>query len=96
MTTSSKAKSTKESKDSRPLSTRLQSPILNGNQQYVPESPMQEENLRIYESHLLIPYSISGKPHALMGPLPDPSLDVVKLREFFPSYHQTKPIMSVK
>lgn len=96
MTTSSKSKSSKESKDSFPLATKQQSPILAGNQQYIPEPSMQEEKFHIYKSHVLIPYSFSRKPHSLMVSLVDPSVDVVKLREFFPSYRRTKPIMSIK
>lgn len=49
MTTSSKAKSSKEYNDSLPLDTRLKSPIFDGNKKYVPDPPMQEEKLRIYK-----------------------------------------------
>lgn len=76
MTTSSKAKHSKESKDSLPLATRMQSAVLVENQEYVPKPPNQEEKLFIYKSQVLIPYSISDKIHALMGPLSDPEVDV--------------------
>lgn len=31
-----------------------------------------------------------------MGQIPNPLVDDVKLREFFPSYHRTRPIVSIK
>lgn len=81
-TTTSKGKNTKESKDSLPLATKLQSAILAGNQEYVLEPPNQEEKLWIFKSQVLIPYSIFGKTHALMGPMHDPSVDITKLIDF--------------
>lgn len=68
--------------------------ILAGNQEYVPEPSNQEEKLWIFKSQVLIPYSTYVKTHALMGPMHDPLVDITILRYFFPSYHQTKPIVS--
>lgn len=31
-----------------------------------------------------------------MGPKHDPSVDITKLKDFFLSYHQNKPIVSIK
>lgn len=31
-----------------------------------------------------------------MGPMSEPIVNIVKLTEIFPSYHQTKPIVSIK
>lgn len=92
----SKVKTSKEANAPLPLATILQSAIFVGNQEYVPELPNREKKLRIFKSQVLIMYSIAGKTHALMGPMSDPIVDIVKLRELFPSYHQSKPIVSIK
>lgn len=44
----------------------------------------------IYASRVLIPVSVSGKIHALSGPLADLDTDFSKLKEYFPSYHKCK------
>lgn len=31
-----------------------------------------------------------------MCPMPDPFIDLTKIREFSPSYHRTKPMVSMK
>lgn len=31
-----------------------------------------------------------------MGPMHDPLVDITKFRDFFPSYHRTKPIVTIK
>lgn len=67
-----------------------------GNQEYISEPPNYEEKLRIYKSQVLIPFTISGTTHALMGPMHDPSEEVTKLRDFSPAYHRTKPLVSIK
>lgn len=67
-----------------------------GNEEYVREPPNYEEKLRIYKSQVLIPYTISETTHALMGLMHDPSEDLTNLREFFPSYHRIKPLVSIK
>lgn len=65
------------------------------NQECVPEPPNYEEKSRIYKSHVIIPYFISKKPHALMGSMYDPYADLTNIKEFFPSYHMTKSIVSI-
>ena len=65
------------------------------NQQYIPE-PKIEEQCRIYESQVLIPIIVSGKKHALFGPLPDLNIDSTRLRDFFPTYQKCKPIDQAK
>lgn len=42
----------------------LPSPVMMGNQQYIPE-PRTEEQPRIYESQVLIPITVSGKKSML-------------------------------
>ncbi|KAI5435214.1 hypothetical protein KIW84_021868 [Lathyrus oleraceus] len=72
----SKLKTSKDSKAPLPLATRLQSSILVGNQECVPELPNQEHKLHIFKSQVLIHYSIYGKTHALMGQMSDPTVDI--------------------
>lgn len=72
-----------------PLSATLPGPVMVGNKQYTPE-PKTEEHCMIYASYVLIPSSVSGKTHALSGPLDDLDIDFSKLKEYFPSYHKCK------
>lgn len=78
------------------MENMLHCATVNGNQIYVLELPNYEDKLRIYKSHVIIPYYIYEKIHALMGPMYDPYADITNIRDFFPSYHRTKPIVSVK
>lgn len=50
----------------------------------------------IFQSQVLIPISISGKTHAMLGPLSSPNFDPDRLKEFSPTYHRYKPIACVK
>lgn len=65
-----------------PLFTTLSAPLAVDNRKYIPE-PKTEEQRKIYASQVLIPVSVSGKDHALSGPLTDLDVDSSKLREFF-------------
>lgn len=93
-TITTKTKATKKISELPPF-TILSAPITMGNQQYIPE-PKMEEQRRIYASQVLIPVSVSGKNHALSGPLTDLDIDSSKLREYFSSYHKCKPIGQAK
>lgn len=42
--------------------------------------------------HVLIPISVSGKTHAILGPLSDTTANPDSLREFFLTYHRYKPL----
>lgn len=63
-------KNTKDSRKSRslPLADKILGPNTVGNQKYVPE-PLTEEQRMIFQSQVLIPISISGKTHAMLGPM---------------------------
>ena len=63
------------------------------NAQCIPE-PLEKEKRAIYESQVLIPVLVSKKPHALSGPLSLLNADYDKLKDYFPTYHKTKPIGS--
>ncbi|KAI5403189.1 hypothetical protein KIW84_050680 [Lathyrus oleraceus] len=93
-TTATKTKAPKKISE-LPLVIRLSAPLTVGNQQYILE-PKTEEHRRIYASQVLIPVSISGKNHALFGPLTYLDIDSSKLREYFPSYNKCKPIGQAK
>lgn len=45
---------------------------------------------------MLIPYVISGTTHAFMSPTLNPVEGLTKFKDFFPTYHRTKPIVSIK
>lgn len=95
MSTTYKSKGTKASKDSMPMANTLSCAQVIANQEYVPEPPNYEEKLHIYKSQVIIPYSISEKTYALMSLMYDPSADLTNIKEFFPSYHRTKPLVSI-
>lgn len=92
----SKIKNTKDSKkqSSLPVVHKILGPKVVGSQQYIPKPPLEEEKRRIYQSQILIPTFISGKTHVIAGPLKDVSTNLVKLKEYFPTFHRHKPIAS--
>lgn len=90
----SKTKNTKATKESLLLAPMLPSATCIVNQEYVLEPPNYEEKLWIYKSHVIIPYSISRKTHALKGLFP--YVDLTKVMDFFLSYHRTNPMVSIK
>src|SRR3954466_2027603 len=70
---------------------KLQSTTRSGEREFVP-NPNTEEIRDIYASQVIIPFDLSGKTHAFMGPLPggnNPSLG-----KFFPAYYKTRPVLS--
>lgn len=89
-TTATKSKAPKKISD-LPHFTTLSAPLTVGNQQYIPESKMEEQRITD-ASQVPIPVSVSRKNHALSRPLTDLDIDSSKLREYFPSYHKCKPI----
>lgn len=64
-----KTKTNKATKESLPLAHMLSSANVIGNQEYVPEPPNYKEKLYIYNSQVIIPYSVSVNTDALMGPM---------------------------
>lgn len=84
------------SKNPLPLAAKLNVPLTVGKHEYVPKPPMEEERTRIRKSQVFIPYSISEKTHAFLGPLRDPNVKNEKLKEIFLSYHHTSPITCLR
>lgn len=66
------------------------------NQEYIPKAHNLEEKLRIFKSHVLILFTLSGNEHALMGLMLEPKEELYKCKELFPSYHSTKHVISIK
>ena len=48
--------------------TKIETPLLGGNQEYFPKPPLLEEKHKIYISQVIIPLTILGETHAYMGP----------------------------
>lgn len=85
-----------KSKSSLTLDTKIKVTIVAGNQVYVPETSLEEEKARICKSKVLISLYVFDKTHVFLGSLPDPNAKAGKLKEFFPCYHHTKPIVYSK
>lgn len=62
-----------------------------GNAEYIPELETEKQR-GIYKSHALLPFSLAGKPHAMLGPMADLSISQETLRYHFPTYDRYKPI----
>lgn len=90
-------KNTKDSRKSQtlPFADKILGPNTMGNQQCVLE-PLTEEQRMIFQSQILIPISIYGKTHAMLGPLSNLNVDPNRLKEFSPTYHRYKPITCLK
>ncbi|XP_058768267.1 uncharacterized protein LOC131641989 [Vicia villosa] len=69
---------------------KLQKPMQMGNQEYIP-IPNTAEERAIYASQVIIPFELSGKTYAFMGPLPGENSSSNK---FFPAYYKTRPLVS--
>lgn len=91
----SKSKNTKDTKDSLPMANMFPCAPVIGNQEYVTEPPNHEGKLSIYKSQVLISYSIFEKTYALVGHMYDPAADLTNIKDLFPFYHRTKPIVSI-
>src|SRR4051812_11590340 len=69
---------------------KLQKPTQLGNQEYIPK-PNTAEERAIYASQVIIPFELSGKTCAFMGPLSGENSSPDK---FFPAYYKTRPLVS--
>src|SRR3954468_4566736 len=70
---------------------KIQNPTQLGEQEHIP-NPNIAEARAIYASQVIIPFELSGKPLAFMGPLPsekNPSMN-----KLFPAYYKTRPLVS--
>ncbi|XP_058732451.1 uncharacterized protein LOC131603986 [Vicia villosa] len=70
---------------------KLQSTTRSGENEHIP-NPNVEEVRAIYASQVIIPFELSGKTFAFMGPLPGE--DNQTLSKFFPAYYKTRPLVS--
>src|SRR4051812_10692234 len=70
---------------------KLQKSTQMGDQEYIP-NPNTAEVCAIYASQVIIPFELSRKTHAFMGPLPGKSNST--LNKFFPTYYKTRPLVS--
>ena len=64
---------------------------------YVPEPPFSEEKAKIWQSQVLIPFSLDEKPLAFLGPLPIDTPSEIFVDDkgaFFPTSNTTKPLIS--
>lgn len=91
----SKTKTSKATKKSFSLAHMLSFVNIVGNQEYVLEPPHYEEKLRIYNSQVIIPYSISENTHDSWVQCVIPQWILLSLG-IFPTFHRTKPIVSIK
>lgn len=77
-------KAGKQKEDASSVVTQIASPLLVENQEYIPEPPLLDKKLKIYQPRILILLTIASEMHAYMGLLPDPNVDDKKSKSFFP------------
>lgn len=65
------------------------------NRTYVIEPSMEKEKRKIWYSHVLKPYSISGSACVFMGPLSRHIRKPRILERFFPSYPSCEPLVFI-
>jgi len=49
---------------------RLDVPLQKGNQSFTPDPSIEVKHAKIWNSHVLVPFSISNNMHAFLGPFP--------------------------
>jgi hypothetical protein len=70
-------------------------PLTIDGKEYVPEPPFAEEKAKIWRSQVLIPFSLSDKPLAFLGPLQENRQpEITKENSFFPTSHLSEPLVS--
>ena len=87
-----KSKQNKDDVASNPL-LKVTTPIMIGNQEFVPTPSLRNEQIAIYASQVMIPFTLASDTLGYMGPILNVS-DISKLKRFFPAYHLTRPIAS--
>lgn len=60
-------------------------------QSFIPKPPQEKEKNFIWRSQVLIPFSLSYKMLAFLGPYPSPKLHPKKVNELFPYFIPTMP-----
>lgn len=78
-----------------PSAADISGPILVDNRAYVPEPLIEEDKRKILYSQVLIPYSISSRVCAFMGPLPRHIRKPQVLEYFFPISLSRDPLVLV-
>jgi len=73
------------------LVARLDVPLHKGNQSFTPDPSMEVEEAKIWNSHVLIPFSISNNVHAFLVPFRDSSMNTKKVKDIFLGYPNCKP-----
>ena len=92
-TKSEKGKRNKDNAASKPL-LQISAPLMIGNQEFVPTPSLKNEQIAIYSSQVLIPFTLASKTLGFMGPVLDIE-KLPKLKKFFLTHHSTKPIASM-
>ena len=87
-----KSKQNKYDVSSNPL-LKVATPIMIGNQEFIPTPSLRNEQIAIYTSQVIIPFTLASDTLGYIGPIPNLS-DISKLKIFFPVYHLTRPIAS--
>jgi len=93
--TSSKAIGSTKGKEI-PLAATIEDLPLKNNQINASEPDLDAEKAKIWQSHVLIPYSVSDTVYAFLGPYPDPELKTPELEESFHGYNGRRPIVFSK
>lgn len=65
---------------------RVDVPLQKENQSFTPDPLMDVKHAKIWNSHVLIPFSISNNMHMFLGPFPDSSINTKKVNDLFPGY----------
>ncbi|AES97623.1 hypothetical protein MTR_5g057070 [Medicago truncatula] len=66
-------------------------PLQKRNQSFALNPSMEVEHAKIWNSHVLIPFSISNNMHVFLVPFPDSSINTKKVNALFPGYPNCKP-----
>lgn len=78
-----------------PSAAKLMQPLTIDGKEYVLEPPFAEEKAKIWRSQVLIPFSLSDKPLAFLGPFPENRQpEITKKNSFFPTSHLSEPLVS--
>ncbi|KAI5434067.1 hypothetical protein KIW84_021073 [Lathyrus oleraceus] len=78
-----------------PFAAKLTQPLTIDGKEYVLEPPFAEEKAKIWRSQVLIPFSLSDKPLAFLGSLPENRQpEITKKNSFFATSHLSEPLVS--
>ena len=80
-----------EKSNPNPSSAAIDGPIFSGGHSYVPKPLMKTKKKNIWNSQVLIPFSLACVTNAFSGHLPRYSAKSKELKEFFPGFPPCKP-----